>query len=226
MKKLTAIVIILTMLLSLAACGGKDDDNSKETSNVSTVSQTDESSSGTASETSSTASEESSAACSAEESNTASGTDSSEEENSAASSAETSSPALEGSLEDILAAVYKDVEGNEELTLKPEYLVTTAIDPNNCFYYFGVNTLAFKEGIASEPEMGGGYSLCLIRANSQDDVESLKETIAANVDPYKWVCMGVEKDKVVVDSIGDVVILIMYDQSEYLHQAFLDLAGE
>jgi hypothetical protein len=40
----------------------------------------------------------------------------------------------------------------------------------------------------------------------------------------KWVCVGVDPDNVIVDSIGDVVILIMSDDNaQALHQAFLAL---
>ena len=57
---------------------------------------------------------------------------------------------LEGSLEDILAAIYASLD--EEYASAVEYMVTTEIDPGNCGYYFGVETLDFKEGIASEAD--------------------------------------------------------------------------
>lgn len=143
-------------------------------------------------------------------------------ESSTDESQNNSGETLDGSLEDILAAIYANLD--EEYTSAVEYMVTTEIDPGNCNYYFGVETLDFKEGIASEAEMGpSAYSLCLIRANSMDDVEGLKATIKANADPFKWVCVGVEEDEVIVDSIGDVVFLIMYKDAKVLHDAFLAL---
>ena len=40
----------------------------------------------------------------------------------------------------------------------------------------------------------------------------------------KWVCVGVDPDNIIVDSIGDIVILIMSDtDAQDLHQAFLSL---
>ncbi len=202
-KKIIALLIVIAVitLAAMVSCGKKSENTSSE-DKTSSEGKT-----------------------SSEEETTSEDTTSSEDETSSAvESSEESGSQLEGSLEDILAAVYAGAEGAEGYELDPEYTVTTPIDPGNCFYYFGVETLDFKEGIASEFEMGGAYSLCLIRANSLDDVENLKETIAENVNPMKWVCMGVDADKVVVDNIGDVIILIMYNDSEFLHQSFLDLA--
>ena len=58
------------------------------------------------------------------------------------------------------------------------------------------------------------------------DIEKIKEDIKANVNPQKWVCVGVDPDKVIVDSIGDVIIIIMSnDEGKALHDAFLALKG-
>jgi len=149
-------------------------------------------------------------------------------ESSNPASGEESAPAnslFDGDLEDILAAIYERAKDVEYLKyIDPENLSTTEIDPEDCFYYFGVQTLDFKEAIASEFDMGGAYSLCLVRAKSANDVENLKKTISENVNPWKWVCEGVDEDKVVVDSVDDVIILIMYEHSDLLHDIFLDLA--
>jgi hypothetical protein len=194
MKKIFSILIVLLMLAALVACNG-----SEETS--------EDSSSVDNSDTSSV--EESSSADSEEDSNPD----------------ESGNPgdALEGSLEDILEAIYAAVE-DEDVKQAIEYMVTTEIDTDNCEYYFGVESLDVKEAIASEAEIGpSAYSLCLVRANSTDDIEALKEIIAENVNPYKWVCVGVEDNDVIVDSIGDVIILIMYEKSDILHDAFASL---
>ncbi|MDD4124958.1 MAG: hypothetical protein PHW77_04440 [Eubacteriales bacterium] len=196
-KKLTVFLIVLTLIVGLVACGGDTDNTSSQAES-------------SAADTSSTG--------------TSSANDSSAEDESSEESGNDSDSLLEGDLEDILAAIYAAAEDVDELELNPEYMVTTEIDPEDCFYYFGVESLDFMEGIASEFEMGGAYSLCLIRAKSIDDVDELKEAIAENANPMKWVCMGVSEDKVVVDNIGDVIILIMYDKSEFLHDIFLALA--
>lgn len=204
--KFLILLTALTLIIGLVSCGKEED---KDTSSQTSSSQT--SSAAESSENESSADESS-------QSNNSSADESSEVSSSPGSQ-------LDGDLEDILAAIYAAVDDVEELKdFNPEYLATTEIDPDDCFYYFGVNSLDFEEAIASEFEMGGGYSLCLVRAKSLDDVDEIKEAITENVDPWKWVCMGVDEDKVVVDSIGDVIILIMYEHSEPLHEIFLDLA--
>jgi hypothetical protein len=50
------------------------------------------------------------------------------------------------------------------------------------------------------------------------------KTIRNNVNPQKWICVGVDRENVIVDSIGDLVILIMSDNGpQALHEAFLNL---
>lgn len=58
------------------------------------------------------------------------------------------------------------------------------------------------------------------------DVAGVKTAIRENVDPNKWICVGVSENDVVVDNIGNLVILIMSDESEALHDSFLALAGK
>ncbi len=132
---------------------------------------------------------------------------------------------IEGTLEEILAKIYETADVEEE---QREYfqnnLATTAFTPDAAEYYLGVNGLDFAEAIASEPLMSSqAYSLCLVRANEGADIDQMMTDIKENVNPNKWICVGVEEDQVIVDHIGDLVILIMSDQAEALHQAFLNL---
>ena len=63
-----------------------------------------------------------------------------------------------------------------------------------------------------------------MRVGEGTDIEQLKQDIKDNVNPQKWVCVGVDPDNIIVDSIGDIVILIMSDtDAQDLHQAFLSL---
>lgn len=137
----------------------------------------------------------------------------------------TSTENVAGTLEEILAQIYETVDVEEE---QRDYfqnnLATTAFSTEEAEYYLGVNGLDFTEAIASEPRMSShAYSLCLLRANEGADIDQMMADIKENVNPYKWICVGVEEDQVIVDHIGDLVILIMSDQAEALHQAFLNL---
>lgn len=135
------------------------------------------------------------------------------------------SSALDGSLEDILAEIYETAEVDDFFKEFIETgLQTTEINAENCSYHLGAE-IEFAEAIASEPiMMPSAYELCLVRVKEDADIEEIKTAIKENVDPQKWICVGVDPDKIIVDNIGDVVILIMSDdQGEALHNAFLAL---
>ena len=135
---------------------------------------------------------------------------------------------LEGDLESILAEIYDSGEFSEnfkEFTIPG--LITAEITAENCEFHLGKSGLEFEEAIVSEHEMSpSAYALCLVRAKDGADIEKLKSEIRDNVDPFKWVCVGVDPGNVIVDSVGDVVILIMSDSdAQALHSAFLSLAN-
>lgn len=133
---------------------------------------------------------------------------------------------LDGDLEDILAEIYNRAEVKETSKEFMETgLQTVEITSENCEYHLGKADLEYKEAIASEPMISASaYSLCLVRAKEGTDIEKLKADIKENVNPYKWVCVGVQEENIIVDNIGDVVILIMSDyDAQALHDAFLSL---
>lgn len=133
---------------------------------------------------------------------------------------------LEGSLEDILNKIYDtaQVDDNFKDYIK-NGLMITPINPDNIKYHLGLDELEYEEAIASEPMIQpGAYSLCLVRAGEGADIEKIKADIKENVDPFKWVCVGVDPKNVIVDSIGDVIFLVMSnDQAKPLHDAFTAL---
>ncbi|HBN86100.1 MAG TPA: hypothetical protein DDZ89_19920 [Clostridiales bacterium] len=133
---------------------------------------------------------------------------------------------LEGDLEDILAQIYETAELDDEFR---QYVIgrlnTQEIPMENMQYFLGVEGLEFLEAIASEPMISAqAYSLCLVRVKEDADIEAMKTSIKENVNPRKWVCVGVDPENVIVDSIGDVIILIMTnDYAKEFHDAFLAL---
>lgn len=135
---------------------------------------------------------------------------------------------LEGDLESILEKIYDTAEVDEYFK---EYAKTglqiTEITDENIKYHLGKEGIEYESAIASEPIMSSSaYSLCLVRVKEGADIEKIKTDIKENVDPRKWVCVGVDEENVIVDSIGDVVILIMSnDQGKALHDAFLAMKG-
>jgi hypothetical protein len=133
---------------------------------------------------------------------------------------------LEGSLETILDKIY---ETSKVSDMFKDYidsgLQTTEIVQGESAYFLGKDDIEFESAIASEPIISpSAYSLCLVRVKEGADIEAIKLSIKENVNPMKWVCVGVDPDKVIVDSIGDVIILIMSDdEGNALHDGFLAL---
>ncbi len=124
------------------------------------------------------------------------------------------------SVEEIVDKVYESVDGEFAKMNKTE------LTNDNLSYYLGVDSLDFKEGIASEPLINAiAHSVVVVRVNDGVDVEKTKAEIKEKVNPNKWVCVSVDPNNVIVDSIGDVIILIMDNTySTQLDEGFKSLA--
>lgn len=137
----------------------------------------------------------------------------------AACGGQPSAKSIEGSAEEILNQVYEKVPED----LLPMTMVAP-IEADMSEYYLGVSADRYKEAASGDAMINAvAHSVCVVRANSADDVEALKKDIEANADPNKWICVGAEK--VIVDHIGDTIILIMSDEEAAgaIHEAFLSL---
>ena len=132
---------------------------------------------------------------------------------------------LDGSLEDILKEIYEKGEYSDDFKeyMIPE-LIVKEINNENVTYFLGTE-VDFEEAIASESTWStSAYSVCLVRVKEDVDIEQAKKDILDHVDPFKWICVGVDKEKIIVDHIGDVIILIMSNnEGEAIHDAFLNL---
>lgn len=83
----------------------------------------------------------------------------------------------------------------------------------------------YEQVIISEPfNTSIPHSVVLIKLAEGEDVEAVKEEIKANAEPRKWIC--VEADTVIVESIGDVILLVMTSETvaPIMQQNFLSLA--
>jgi len=100
----------------------------------------------------------------------------------------------------------------------------TEFNPN-VVYFIGADDIPFREAVVSEAAlMAQPYSLVLLRMEEGADIEAAKSKIRSGVNPRKWECVGIDPADVVVDNIGDLVILIMAHNSKQLHESFLTLA--
>lgn len=115
---------------------------------------------------------------------------------------------VEGTLEEIMAKVYAGF-GEDELPMLGDMPVDVT-DKDAVEYYLGTSELSIKEALVREPMMGSiPHSVVLVRLNDAKDAEAAVAKIKEKANPRKWIC--VEAKNVVVDSIGDLVILIMVD---------------
>jgi len=127
---------------------------------------------------------------------------------------------VEGKLEDLMVRVYEDIAEDE----RPMMLMNTLVDDENIEYYLGSSDIEYEEALASESGVGSiAHSVVLVRVKDGADVEKVKTEIKENVDPRKWICVGVEEDDVIVKNKGNLVILIMVEDEttrEKLEEAF------
>ena len=134
---------------------------------------------------------------------------------------ETVSSNLDAELVSILNAIYENTKVDE----KWPTLVDTRITNDNIDFYLGTTEIDFDRGVVREPLVSGvPHSVCVIRVNEGDDVEEVMEKVAENANPEKWLFAKVDRDKVIVASKSDIVILIMTNENgDKLRDSFLQL---
>lgn len=113
---------------------------------------------------------------------------------------------VEGTLMEIMAKVYAGIS-EENL---PGGLANIQLNAENAQYYIGTTEVDYKEAMASESMIGSiPHSVVLVRLNDAKDAAEAVAKIKENVNPRKWIC--VQASNVVVESKGDLVVLIMCD---------------
>lgn len=135
---------------------------------------------------------------------------------------------LEADLESILADMY-DYEGLEEETKNfLENLNTKDVEDEKADFHMGSDDVKYKRAIASVPSLSTTpFEVTLIRTSRNANIENEISKIEDHINPMKWLSFGVEPENVIIDNIGDVIIIIMSDNyAEELHEAFLSLRPE
>jgi len=111
---------------------------------------------------------------------------------------------INGTLEEIMEKVYGNIP-EEEL---PMMLGNIELTSENVEGFIGTADVKYTEAIASESMTGSiAHSVVLLRLENESNAAEVVKTIKDNVNPRKWIC--VEASKVVVESKGNLVILIM-----------------
>lgn len=118
---------------------------------------------------------------------------------------------IEGTLEEIMTKVYEKLPEDN----RPMMLGNIEVTEENVEYYLGSSDIKYTEALASEPGIGSiAHSVVLLRVEDGEDIEKVKTTIKEKVDPRKWLCVGVEREDLIVKNKGNLVILIMVEDEK------------
>lgn len=203
MKKILTLLLALAMSVSFVACTSANTD--EESSDTSLESSQDESSEEESSE------------------------DESSEESSEEESSEDETPAGDVDFSD-LYATFDTIFNSADLEADfQEFLLTGTqkgeVTADNMTYFLGTDDYEFVEAVACEPMMSSqAMSYVLVRANSNEEALAIAQRLPTTVDPIKWVCVEVAVEDVQTAVIGDVVLLVMSENSEKFIEAFNALA--
>lgn len=117
---------------------------------------------------------------------------------------------VEGSLDEIMTKISSGLDDDMKSRLE-----NVAITDDNIAHYLGTSDIEYKEGLAQEHITGSvAYSVVLLRAKENADIEAIKTTIKENVNPRRWICVWVEDEDVIIKNKGDLIILIMVSDED------------
>lgn len=117
---------------------------------------------------------------------------------------------IEGELPDLMSKINSKLDEEWKSTL-----ISIELDEENKANYLGTNDISFKSAIVEEHMTGSvAYSVILIRAEENADIEAMKTKIKENINPRKWVCVWVEEDDVIIKNKGDLIIVIMVENED------------
>lgn len=118
---------------------------------------------------------------------------------------------VEGTLEEIMTKVYAELPEDQ----RPMGLTNMEVNDETVEGFLGSKDIKYAEALASESMVGAiAHSVVLVRTEKGADVEKVKEQISNSINPRKWVCVGVEKEEVIIKSKGDLIIAIVVAEKE------------
>lgn len=124
---------------------------------------------------------------------------------------------VDESLVKILDQIYEGVGVVPDGLEQSQYLADAAVTASTEQYYIGATGLKYIAGAAREPLMTSrAHSTVILKMESGADMDAAVKSIKENVDGYKWICVGVADENILVDYAGDYILLTMDD--EYSHQ--------
>ncbi|MCH5166288.1 MAG: hypothetical protein J1F35_00210 [Erysipelotrichales bacterium] len=113
-----------------------------------------------------------------------------------------------GTLEEIMTKVYASVPEEE----RPMALTNIEVTDENIEGFLGTSDIEYDSILASESMVGSiAHSVVLIRTKENADVNAIKAKIKENINPRKWVCVGVEPEDVIIENKGNLIIIIVIE---------------
>lgn len=90
-------------------------------------------------------------------------------------------------------------------------------------WFIGTDDVKFEAGLASEAMISSqAHSIVLLRMPEGADMEAAKTKIRESIDPFKWICVGVNPDKVRVESNGNLICVVLDEENgDYYADNFL-----
>ncbi len=132
-----------------------------------------------------------------------------------------------------LETILDDVVANTELSsddykgMITDGTQTAEITEDMEEYHMGSTDYTFTRAIIREPMMSSqAFSLMLIATETEEEAKALSEEIGGTVDPKKWVCVWVEDEDVKVTTSGNLVLVVMAEESESFIAGFESVVNE
>ncbi len=111
-------------------------------------------------------------------------------------------------LSEIMDKLYEGIP-EEDLPMMAEYVT---VNSDNEYWYLGTAGLQFEEALAVEPMIGSiAHSVVLVKVADGTDVQEVENQIKDNIDTRKWVCVGIEKDQLIITHRGNIILVVIDD---------------
>ena len=130
------------------------------------------------------------------------------------SGGEAQEPEADKELDALMDKIYKGAEYGGMLGRTPLYQGMGGDNSRPLSWFLGTDDLDIEAGLASESMITSqAHSVVLARFKDGTDMEQAKKTVKEKADPRIWICVGVSEKNVLVDAVGNVLVLIMDEEN-------------
>lgn len=119
--------------------------------------------------------------------------------------------APEGSLSDIMTALYESAELSEDFRAGMDSFETYELNGDIEVSILGTDEITYTEGLASVPMISPNAYQCVLLRVEEDNVDTVKQQLKDNADLNKWVCVSAET--MLIENRGNVILFIMGDSN-------------